>query len=246
MRFSNKLVFITGSNRGIGNSILNLFASEGCEIIAHARKFNESFEESLQALAIKHHTKITPIYFDLSLIPSNNELKELIPMIKKLDILVNNAGIIHGDLLQMTLESDIQKLFDTNVFSILKLTQRLIPFLRKGENPCIINISSINSFDLEVGNSLYGVSKAAVNALTKTLYKELAPMNIRVNAVAPGLVDTDMAKKIEPKAYQKALEKTLLNQPISPDEIAKVVLFLASEDSKVINGEIIRCDGGRI
>lgn len=246
MRFKDKVVLITGTNRGIGNSILHLFASEGATIIAHTRKHTKDFESDMKVIADDYSVEITPVYFDLTKIPSNTELKELLPTLKKVDILVNNAGIIHGDLLQMTLESDIQQLFDTNVFSILKLTQRLIPFLRKGKNPCIVNISSINAFDLEIGNSLYGVSKAAVNALTKTLYKELAPMNIRVNAVAPGLVDTDMAKKIEPKAYQKALDKTLLHEPISPVDIANVVLFLSSEDSKVINGEIIRCDGGRI
>lgn len=246
MRFKDKIIFITGSNRGIGKSILHLFASEGAEIFAHARSYSESFESELNSLKSKFSTSIFPVYFDLNDIPTQSKFRELMLNSKHLDVLVNNAGIIHGDLLQMTKEEDIGKVFETNVFSILKLTQRLIPYLRKGQNPCVVNISSINSFDLEIGNSLYGVSKAAVNAITKTLYKELAPLNIRVNAVAPGLVDTDMAKKIEPKAYQKALDKTLLHQPISPDDIAKVVLFLSSEDSKIINGEIIRCDGGRI
>jgi 3-oxoacyl-[acyl-carrier protein] reductase len=174
------------------------------------------------------------------------DIKEKLGDFKNIDVLVNNAGVIHGDIIQMTRDEDIEKVFSVNLFSMVRLTKILIPFLRRSEEPSIINISSINSFDLEIGNSLYGVSKAAVNALTKILYKELAPLNIRVNAVAPGLVDTDMAKSIEPKAYQKALDRTLLHKPISPDDIAKVVLFLASEDSKIINGEIIRCDGGRI
>jgi 3-oxoacyl-[acyl-carrier protein] reductase len=244
--FNNKIVFITGTNRGIGFSILSLFVKHGAVVIAHARNYSEEFEFNLQEISLKYSATILPVYFELSDIPSQLELKKILGDFKHIDILVNNAGVIHGNLLQMTQDSDIERIFNINLFSIIRLTQRLIPFLRRSISPNVINLSSINSYDLEIGNTLYGVSKAAVNALTKTLYKELAPLNIRVNAVAPGLVDTDMARSIEPKAYQKALDRTLLHKPISPDDIAKVVLFLASEDSKIINGEIIRCDGGRI
>ena len=246
MLLSDKVIFISGSNRGIGRSVLGMFAKLGANIIAHSRQQSESFEKELHELSLIHNVKIYPVNFDLTKVPSQTEIKNLLVEIKRIDILVNNAGVIHGDILQMTRDEDIEKVFDVNLFSMIRLTKTLVPFLRRSDAPSIINISSINSFDLEIGNVLYGVSKAAVNALTKTLYKELAPLNIRVNAVAPGLVDTDMAKSIEPKAYQKALDRTLLHKPISPDDIAKVVLFLASEDSKIINGEIIRCDGGRI
>jgi 3-oxoacyl-[acyl-carrier protein] reductase len=246
MQLKNKVVFVTGSNRGIGRSILYHFAQHGATIIAHSRHYNKILEEEMKEISSITKTIIYPVYFDLNNIPSQMDIKEMLSDFKKIDVLVNNAGVIHGDIVQMTRDEDIEKIFSVNLFSIVRLTKILIPFLRRSEEPSIINISSINSFDLEIGNSLYGVSKAAVNALTRTLYKELAPLNIRVNAVAPGLVDTDMAKSIEPKAYQKALDRTLLHKPISPDDIAKVVLFLASEDSKIINGEIIRCDGGRI
>jgi 3-oxoacyl-[acyl-carrier protein] reductase len=246
MHLKNKIVFISGSNRGIGRSILTHFAQQGATIIAHSRIYNEVFEKEMKELSCITHTTIFPIYFDLNNIPSQTEIKEKLVDFKNIDVLVNNAGVIHGDILQMTRDEDIEKIFGVNLFSMIRLTKTLVPFLRRSDAPSIINISSINSFDLEIGNVLYGVSKAAVNALTRTLYKELSPLNIRVNAIAPGLVDTDMAKSIEPKAYQKALDRTLLHKPISPDDIAKVVLFLASEDSKIINGEIIRCDGGRI
>jgi 3-oxoacyl-[acyl-carrier protein] reductase len=246
MLLKNKVVFITGSNRGIGKSILTSFAQQGATIIAHSREKDDSSDQQIQDLRLLYGVQIHPIYFDLKNIPCVSEMKNHLTGFKWIDVLVNNAGIFHGGLLQMTTDEEIEQIFNINIISMIRLTKSLIPFLRRSSSSSVINISSISSFDLQVGDSLYGVSKAAVNALTKTIYKELAPLNIRVNAVAPGLVDTDMAKSIEPKAYQKALDRTLLHQPISPDDIAKVVLFLASEDSKIINGEIIRCDGGKI
>jgi 3-oxoacyl-[acyl-carrier protein] reductase len=246
MLLKDKVIFITGSNRGIGKSILTSFAQQGARIIAHSREKNEDFNELINNLESLYEVDIHPIYFDLNDIPKLNDLKKLVFGFNKIDVLVNNAGIFHGGLLQMVKDEEIESIFNTNLISMIRLTRSLIPFLRRSVYPSIVNISSISSFDLQSGDSLYGVSKAAVNALTKTLSKELAPLNIRVNAIAPGIVDTDMARSIEPKAYQRALDRTILHQPISPDDIAKVVLFLASEDSIIINGEIIRCDGGRI
>jgi 3-oxoacyl-[acyl-carrier protein] reductase len=246
MLIKKRVVFITGSNRGIGKSILTSFAQHGAIIIAHSRERNEKFEKLIHNLESLYEVDIHPIFFDLNHIPDLNDLKSLLSEFKNIDVLVNNAGIFHGGLLQMTKDEEIENVFNTNLFSMIRLTKSLIPFLRRSVYPTIVNISSISSLDLQSGESLYGVSKAAVNALTKTLYKELAPFNIRVNAVAPGIVDTDMARSIESNAYERALGRTILHQPILPDDIAKVVLFLASEDSKIINGEIIRCDGGSI
>jgi 3-oxoacyl-[acyl-carrier protein] reductase len=195
---------------------------------------------------LKENNIVLPIHFDLRQIPTNLEVKnQLGDNFKNIDVLVLNAGVYKEGLFQMYGSDSISETFEINLFSNVKLIQMMIPYLRKSSNPSIILISSISSLDFESGNSIYSMTKAGINALTKSLYKELSIYNIRVNAVAPGLVDTDMAKSIEPKAYQKALDKTLLHKPISPDDIAKVVLFLASEDSKIINGEIIRCDGGR-
>ena len=247
MNHNGRNVFITGSNRGLGLSLLNQFHSMGANVIAHVRKQSDSEE-------LRNNFKNNPtgstfhsIYFDLKSIPSSREIQEKLGNeFKIIDVLVVNAGIYNEQLFQMSSDSILEELFEVNLFSAIKIVRKLIPNLRKSKNPSIIFISSIASMDLEIGNSLYGITKAALNALTKSLYKELSPYNIRVNAVAPGLIDTDMSKKINAKAYRKALEKTILNEPISPEDIANVVLFLASEDSKVINGEIIRCDGGRI
>jgi 3-oxoacyl-[acyl-carrier protein] reductase len=247
MRFKGKNILITGSNKGLGLSLLKSFHSEGANIIAHSRLSSKSIQEFVEAKTLKESNIVLPLNFDLRQIPTNLEIKnQLGDNFKNIDVLVLNAAVYTEGLFQMYGSDSINETFEINLFSNIKLIQMMIPYLRKSSNPSIILISSISSLDFESGNSIYSMTKAGINALTKSLYKELSLYNIRVNAVAPGLFDTDMAKSIEPKAYQKALDRTLLHKPISPDDIAKVVLFLASEDSKIINGEIIRCDGGRI
>jgi len=198
MRFSNKIVFITGSNRGIGNSILKLFASEGSEIIAHARKYNENFEARLQALAIKYHTKITPIYFDLTLIPSNNELKALMPMVKRLDILVNNAGIVT----KLALEDDDDQLstwhetMAVNLHAPLQLMKLAHLHMRSRtigsrKGGVIINNTSIHGSRSVEFMTAYAASKAALDSLTRGLACEFATDGVRVNAIAPGVVPVE-------------------------------------------------------
>lgn len=244
---TNKIALVTGANRGIGLEIARGMLLSGATVIFHVRNEKNILDSELENLKLSYPERIHFIFFDLRNLPSGQLLKQMLPTgINAIDILVNNAGIIHGELLQMTKDDDINEIFNVNLFAVIRLTKALIPYLRRSKTATVINISSINSFDQEVGNSLYGVAKLALNGLTKVLYKELSIYGIRVNAIAPGLVDTQMAANIEKKAFERALSHQIGHQPIQPQAIAKVVLFLASEDSSIINGEIIRCDGGRI
>jgi 3-oxoacyl-[acyl-carrier protein] reductase len=242
---SNKTAFVTGSSKGIGWATIKLLAQNGANIIAHARLKNKIFEENLNELSQNYSVIITPIYFDLN---SENEIKTSLNILYQnkivIDILVNNAGLAHGGFLKMTSINNIKDVFQINFFSHLYLIQVIIKFMKKSNNASIINISSIAGIDAEAGSIAYGSSKAALIYSTKVLAKEFASDCIRVNAVAPGLTDTGMALQMELKAKSKMLENSAMGRMASPEEIAQTVLFLASDMSNFVNGQIIRVDGG--
>jgi 3-oxoacyl-[acyl-carrier protein] reductase len=245
MNLKHKNVFITGTNRGIGNELVHEFAKQGANIWAHARKQNTEFEMEMQKLAAKNNVVITPVYFDMA---DSDTMKKAVMDIKKenrpIDILINNAGIAHGGLFQMTSIKEIKNIFDINLFSMMELTQQILRFMAKQKKGSIINIASISGLELAKGNCAYGVSKAAVIAFTRTLSKEVASAGIRVNAVAPGLADTDMSKLMEEKAGEAMIRDSAFNRLAKPNEIAKAVIFLASDDASFITGQVIRVDGG--
>ena len=240
-----KTAFVTGSNRGIGAKIIELFAQNGANIFAHARIKNINFEKNLQALTLKYGVKINPIYFDLI---DDFEIKASLKNLYKnkvgIDILVNNAGIAHGGLIQMTPIDSIKNIFQVNVFSHLLIIQNLIKLLKINKNSSIINITSIAGIDAEAGSIAYGSSKAAFIFATKVLSKELVIDCIRVNAVAPGLTDTDMADLMEHKAKSNMIQSSGMKRLASTTEIANAVLYLASDLSIFVNGQVIRVDGG--
>lgn len=247
MSLKNKLAFITGSNRGIGFSILEKFASNGCNIIAHSRKNDIDFIKKLKIFENKYNVKIKNIIFDI--LDTETMKREVYKIFKEkipIDILVNSAGIIHGGLFQMSPVKDIRKVFDVNFFGLLELTQLVSKYMTRFKNGNIINISSVAGLDLSTGNCAYGTSKAAVIAFSKTLSSELSSYGIRVNVVAPSLTNTDMAFSKEASKERELLISS--NKPFErmaePSEISDAVYFLASENSKFVNGQVVRVDGG--
>ena len=244
---NNKRVFITGSNRGIGYTVLKEFAGQGWDIYAHARKKNVEFEDSMKLIASQYEIVINPIYFDLR--DSKQISAELSVLMKSkipIDVLVNSAGIIHGGLFQMTSVQSIRNVFDVNFFGALEVTQLLAKYMIRKKSGCIINIASIAGIDLSSGNSAYGASKAALIAFSKTLSSELSSYGVRVNVVAPSLTNTEMADSAFAKKEKEILQGG--NSPFQrlalPEEIAHLVLFLSSEKASFINGQVIRIDGG--
>ena len=242
----NKSALITGANRGIGFSILKRLAENGANIIACARKQDDLFEKEIFNISKKFNIKIKPIYFDLS---NENEIeqgsKKIISLNWIIDIIVNNAGINHVALFQMTSIKKMREIFNINFFSQILLTQKLLSIMTKNKKGSIINISSNAAVECDAGRSGYSSSKAALIAWTKVLSKELGNFNIRVNAVSPGLTNTDMMKKdLSRKVIEDAIKRVPLKRAADPDEIAKVVLFLASDLSSYVNGEVISVTGG--
>ena len=242
----NKSALITGANRGIGFSILKKMAENGANIIACARKQNDLFEKKISDISKKFNIEIKPVYFDLS---DENEieqgLKKIISLNWTIDIIVNNAGINHVALFKMTSIKKIREIFNINFFSPILLTQKLLNSMIKNKKGSIINISSNAAVECDAGRSGYSSSKAALIAWTKVLSKELGDFNIRVNAVSPGLTNTDMGEKdVSKKIIEDAIKRVPLKRAANPDEIAKVVLFLASDMSSYVNGEVISVTGG--
>jgi len=245
MLLKNKTAVITGCNRGIGFSIMETFCKNGATVIACVRKTNKEFEKNVENIIKKYGKKIHIVIFDLE---NEEELDNSLSTIKNLeeniDILVNNAGINQISLFQMTTLKSFRKVFETNFFSIVNFTQKMLKILKKNNFSKIINIAS-NAADLsDAGRSAYAPSKAALISLTKVLSKELGVNKINVNAVSPGLVNTDMMKNTPKKAIEEALSRTPLKKVAEPIDVAKTVLYLASDDSNHISGEIINVTGG--
>ena len=243
----NKTALITGSNRGIGFSVLEKFASEGCNIYAHSRKSNAAFEQKASEIAAKYNVEIKHIHFDLlDIAEIKTAIMSFIKTKAPIDILVNSAGIIHGGLFQMTPVHTIRDVFSVNFFGMLEVTQLVSKYMIRKRQGSIINIASVAGMDLSAGNCAYGTSKAAVIAFSKTLSSELSAYGIRVNVVAPSLTDTGMALTTEAKKEREMLSdnKEPFKRMAKPEEIANSVCFLASDQSSFINGEVIRVDGG--
>ena len=145
----------------------------------------------------------------------------------------------------MTSLAKIREVMDINLFSHMELTQLLARYIQRCGKGSIINISSISGLDLQAGNCAYGVSKAALIAFTRTLAAEIGPLGVRVNAICPGLTDTEMAGLMEAQAGKKMVERSVMNRLGKPEEIAAMAVFLASDAASFVNGEVIRVDGGR-
>lgn len=246
---NEKNIFITGANRGIGKAILTECAKNGANIFAHSRSKSEEFLKFIENLTSQYNVSILPIFFDLTDIQDIKKgLNSILKSSVEIDGLINNAGIIHNKLFQMTNMKEIRNVFEVNLFSHMELTQLILKKLRKGHQKYkfIINIASDAGFNLNVGNSAYGVSKAAMIAWTKVLSKELSSYNIKVNAIAPGLTLSNMSMSLGDKAINKITNSSILKRLRTPEEIANVAVFLASEKSSFINGQVIRVDGGSI
>lgn len=245
MLLKNKTAVITGCNRGIGLSILEIFSKNGANIIACVRKNNDDFSKQISKISKKYSNKIDIISFDLENNEEINEgFQEIIKLNKQINILVNNAGINQISLFQMTSLNIFRRVFEINFFSVINLTQKILKLMVKNNNSKIINISSNAASLSSAGRSAYAPSKAAIISFTEVLSKELGSLKINVNAIAPGLVKTDMMQNTPKKIIEEALKNTPLNESAKPEDVAKVALFLASESSNHINGETIFVTGG--
>lgn len=239
-------VIITGCNRGIGKSLVETFAAAGYHIWACARKPTPEYEAWIDATAAQAGVRIRPVYFELTETEALTAgIQNIIDEGETVDVLVNNAGISTVGLLSMSKVDDIKDLFDVNFFAMLRIIQKVSKKMSRQRKGVIINMGSIAGIEPQPGKIAYGSSKAAVMMMTKCLAKELGPMGIRVNAIAPGPIETEMIHQYKDDMLEKLASESALRRLGKKEEIAQVALFLASDQASYINGEIIKVDGGR-
>ena len=246
MLIQNKTAVITGCNRGIGKKILEVFSANGATIFACVRNVSEEFKTFANEMEKEFNNKIIPIQFDLN---DEDQVKKAASNIlssnSPIDILVNNAATIYTALFQMTSIKKLKETFETDFFSQTLFTQYILKSMIKKKSGSILYISSSSALDGNEGRSAYSSAKAAIIAQAKALSREVGMYNIRVNAIAPGLTDTDMMKENTPKKIVNEMaSRNSLRRIANPQEIANAALFLSSDLSSYITGQVIRVDGG--
>ena len=242
----DKVCLVTGANRGIGKSILTLFAKEEATVYANARK-KGALDDTVRELENRYECRVIPAYFDVR---DSDAAKEFFMKLNKeqgrLDVLVNNAGVMNDALIGMANKELMRDVFETNVFAVMDMLQYAVRLMKRKRSGSIINFSSIVGLKGAGGQMVYSASKGAVISLTKSSAKELAPFHIRVNAVAPGMTDTDLIKGLGEERIKENVEKIGWGRLGTPEDIANTVLFLASDQSEYVTGQIIGVDGSTI
>lgn len=244
-RLTGKTAMITGCNRGIGKAIAKKLAIEGANIICAIRKENPEFIAETEEWHAKYGITIDFVYFDLSDEEGiKTAFKELNKGKRQIDILVNNAGMPAGGFMLMTSLSKVKEVMQVNFFSQILVTQQVAKIMMKQKKGAIVNMASVTALDNQGGWTAYGSSKSAIISFTRTTARELASFGIRVNAVAPGLIDTEMGGEMDEKSQAEMLARSDMGRKGAPEEVANLVCFLGSDEASYITGQIIRIDGG--
>lgn len=243
---NGKNAIVTGARTGIGYGVVEKFASLGINVWAIVHREDNEFLSRIQELSNRYNVWITPVYVDLS---DEEQIKQGIQAIikekKSIDILVNAAGVLSPKrLFTMTSMADVRKLMDVNFFAVLQVTQLVSRVMMRQKSGSIVNISSMSAWGDDTAQLEYAVSKAAINCATKKMAKELGAYGVRVNAVAPGLIETKMLAEANEEDVANLVSDTSLKRIGKPQDVANLIAYLASDDASYVTGQIIRIDGG--
>ena len=240
----NKVALITGASRGIGKEIAIELANHGAHIAFTDLREDEqamSVESTLHKLGVKakFYASDASSYEDAQILIQN-----IVSDFNSIDILVNNAGITRDTLLLRMSEKDWDLVMNVNLKSVFNLTKAVQPIMLKQRSGSIINISSIVGIGGNAGQANYSASKAGIIGFTKSVAKEIGSRGIRCNAVAPGFIVTEMTNVLSEEVKEIWTKEIPLRKPGTPKDVAQTVLYLASELSSYITGQVLRCDGG--
>ena len=239
-----KVAIVTGGTRGIGLAVVRNFLNNGAKVALFGSK-KESIEKALSILREENENfQVSGFYPDLT---SEREIRDTLAKIAeefgKIDILVNNAGLSSSTKIEDYTIEEYDKIANVNMKGVFVCSKEVVPYLKETRGN-IINISSMVSIYGQPAGCVYPMSKFAVNGLTKSLSRELAPVGIRVNAVAPGITKTDMVASLPDEMIKPLIATIPIGRIGEPEDIANACLFLASDMASYITGEVMQVDGG--
>ncbi|MCE7044577.1 3-oxoacyl-[acyl-carrier-protein] reductase [Dyadobacter sp. CY312] len=243
--FANQVLLITGGSRGIGKAIVLLFASKGAHVAF--TYLNSQDEASSLCDLVKNTYGVQCKAYESdasSFIQSEKLVKEVMDDFGAIDILINNAGVSDDNLLPRMSEKQWDRVMNTNVKSVFNVTRVVVKSVMRNKGGKIINITSIVGINGNLGQSNYATAKAGIIGFTKSIAQELHGRNVNVNAVAPGFIKTDMTSRVSPELTEKYRQATALKRLGSPEDVANVCCFLASNMASYVTGQVIVVDGG--
>lgn len=241
---SGKTVIVTGGSRGIGRAIVERFAQDGADV-TFFYKSNAAAAEAVLAAAQSAGQRMTAEQVDVTdAAACAAAVERVVERCERIDVLVNNAGVIRDNLLALLEPEDVHAVLDTNVGGVFNVTRAVVPHMISRRAGKIINVSSVAGEKGGRGQTNYAASKGAINALTRALAVELASRRITVNAVAPGVIETEMSQTIRDLAGDEVKSRILLRRFGKPEEIAHAVWFFASGFADYITGQVLHVDGG--
>lgn len=239
---AGQVAIVTGGSRGIGRAIVEVLAAAGMDVVF---TYRENSAAADAVVADNPGAKISAEAVDSRDPEACDALAEkLFDRTERIDLLVNNAGVIRDNLLAMLEDDDIRTVLETNVTGTMNMSRAVIRHMMARRRGKIINLSSVSAEKGGRGQTNYAASKGAINAFTRSLAVELAPRNITVNAVAPGVIETEMSRTVRELAEDEVKSKILLRRIGQPEDIANAVWFLASKYADYITGHTLNVDGG--
>jgi 3-oxoacyl-[acyl-carrier protein] reductase len=241
---AGRVALITGGSRGIGRAIVDTLAADGADVTFFYRG-NAAAADATVAAATQAGHKVAAVQVDVrDTAACATAVEALVDAREGIDILVNNAGIVRDNVLTGLTDEEVADVIDTNVGGVFNVTRAVAPFMVSRRRGTIVNLSSVAASKGGRGQTNYAASKGAIEAFTRALAVELAPRRIRVNAVAPGVIDTEMSQAVRDAAGDEVKSRILLRRFGTPQDVADAVWFLASDFSGYMTGEVVHVDGG--
>ena len=241
----NKVAIITGGTRGIGFATAQKFLQNGAKVVLFGSR-KESVDKALEKLKKENSNyEVLGFYPNLSKeVEVRSVFEKVYKKYGKIDILINNAGLSSSTPLTSYTPEELDKIIDVNIKAVFICSKNIVPYFEKNHGGVILNTSSMVSIYGQPAGCVYPMSKFAVNGLTKSLSRELAPVGIRVNAVAPGITKTDMVASLPDEMIKPLIATIPIGRIGEPEDIANACLFLASDMASYVTGEIMQVDGG--